>query len=40
LPLIGIFVGLGDSGFLLWDGIRSAVKDQYCPVLEEASREA
>ncbi|KAK0634115.1 beta-1,3-glucan-binding protein [Immersiella caudata] len=35
LPLIGIFVGLGISGFLVWDGMRSVVKHNYCPVLEE-----
>jgi hypothetical protein len=35
LPIIGIVIGLGISGFLVWDGIRSVVKHQYCPVLEE-----
>ncbi|KAK4157391.1 concanavalin A-like lectin/glucanase domain-containing protein [Chaetomidium leptoderma] len=35
LPIIGIFVGLAISGFLVWDGIRSVVKHKYCPVLEE-----
>lgn len=35
LPIIGIIIGLGISGFLVWDGIRSVVKHQYCPVLEE-----
>ncbi|KAK4445341.1 beta-1,3-glucan-binding protein [Podospora aff. communis PSN243] len=35
LPLIGIFIGLGISGFLVWDGIRSVVKHEYCPVLDD-----
>ncbi|KAL2144754.1 hypothetical protein VTI28DRAFT_8600 [Corynascus sepedonium] len=35
LPIIGIIIGLGISGFLVWDGIRSVVKHKYCPVLEE-----
>jgi len=35
LPLIGIFVGFGISGFLVWDGFRSVVKHQYCAVLED-----
>lgn len=35
LPVIGIVIGLGISGFLVWDGMRSVVKHKYCPVLEE-----
>jgi len=35
LPIIGIIIGLGISGFLVWDGIRSVVKHNYCLVLEE-----
>ncbi|KAK3335058.1 concanavalin A-like lectin/glucanase domain-containing protein [Neurospora tetraspora] len=35
IPLIGIFVGLAISGFLIWDGIRSVVKHKYCLVLDE-----
>jgi hypothetical protein len=35
LPILGIVIGLGISGFLVWDGIRSVVKHNYCPVLEE-----
>jgi len=35
LPIIGIFIGLGISGFLVWDGIRSVVKHKYCEVLIE-----
>lgn len=35
LPIIGIVIGLGISGFLVWDGIRSVVQHKYCPVLDE-----
>ena len=35
LPILGIIVGLGVSGFLVWDGIRSVVKHNYCLVLED-----
>lgn len=35
IPLIGIFIGLGISGFLIWDGIRSVVQHKYCLVLDE-----
>lgn len=35
LPIIGILVGLGISGVLVWDGIRSVVKHEYCMVLDE-----
>ncbi|KAH7316588.1 glucan 1,3-beta-glucosidase [Stachybotrys elegans] len=35
LPIIGIFIGLGISGFLVWDGLRSVVHHDYCPVLDE-----
>lgn len=35
LPIIGILVGLGISGFLIWDGIRSVVQHKYCVVLED-----
>lgn len=35
LPIIGILVGLGISGVLVWDGIRSVVKHNYCMVLDE-----
>lgn len=35
LPILGIVIGLGISGFLVWDGIRSVVKHKYCPVLDE-----
>jgi hypothetical protein len=35
LPIIGVLVGLGIAGFLVWDGIRSVVKHNYCLVLDE-----
>ncbi|PHH82033.1 hypothetical protein CDD82_7232 [Ophiocordyceps australis] len=35
LPIVGILVGLGLSGFLVWDGLRSVVHHKYCPVLDE-----
>lgn len=35
LPVIGILVGLGISGFLVWDGLRSVVHHKYCLVLED-----
>ncbi|OIW31275.1 beta-1,3-glucan-binding protein, partial [Coniochaeta ligniaria NRRL 30616] len=35
LPIVGIFIGLAISGFLVWDGLRSVVKHNYCLVLSE-----
>ncbi|KAL2753991.1 glycoside hydrolase family 16 protein [Sodiomyces alcalophilus JCM 7366] len=35
LPVIGILIGLGISGFLVWDGYRSVVQNKYCLVLED-----
>ena len=35
LPVIGIFIGLAISGFLVWDGISSVVKHNYCLVLSD-----
>lgn len=35
LPIIGILIGLGISGFLVWDGYRSVVQHQYCLVLDD-----
>lgn len=35
LPLLGIALGLAISGLLIWDGIRSVVKHQYCLVYED-----
>jgi hypothetical protein len=33
LPILGIVIGLGLAGFLVWDGIRSVVQHNYCEVL-------
>ncbi|KAI1478311.1 glycoside hydrolase family 16 protein [Daldinia eschscholtzii] len=35
LPIIGLIVGLGLSGLLVWDGIRSVAKHNYCLVFED-----
>lgn len=35
LPLVGILIGLGISGFLVWDGYRSVIQNKYCMVLDE-----
>ena len=34
-PLIGIFIGLGISGFLVWDGYSSVEQHNYCPVMDD-----
>lgn len=34
-PLLGILVGLGISGFLIYDGLSSVVHHDYCPVLDD-----
>ncbi|KFA64744.1 hypothetical protein S40285_01399 [Stachybotrys chlorohalonatus IBT 40285] len=35
MPIIGILIGLGISGFLIWEGIQSVVTHKYCPVMDE-----
>ncbi|KAF2668939.1 concanavalin A-like lectin/glucanase [Microthyrium microscopicum] len=35
IPLIGILIGVGVAGFLVWDGLRTVVKHSYCPVIDE-----
>lgn len=35
IPLIGLFVGLAISGFLIYDGLRTVVNHEYCPILDE-----
>lgn len=35
LPILGIVLGLGIAGFLVWDGVRSVVRHKYCEVLIE-----
>jgi hypothetical protein len=34
-PIIGMLIGLGLSGFLIWDGLRTVVHHKYCPVMDE-----
>ncbi|KAF7550701.1 hypothetical protein G7Z17_g5529 [Cylindrodendrum hubeiense] len=34
LPILGVFVGLGISAFLIWDGLRSVIHHKYCPVMD------
>ena len=35
LPVIGILIGLGLSGFLIWDGLSSVVHHKYCEVMDD-----
>lgn len=35
IPLIGLLVGLGIAGFLVFDGIQSVVHHKYCPVMSD-----
>ncbi|OAL19286.1 hypothetical protein AYO22_09830 [Fonsecaea multimorphosa] len=35
IPLIGLAIGLGLAGLLVWDGLRSVVNHKYCPVYLE-----
>ncbi len=35
IPLVGILVGLALAGFLVWDGLRTVVINQYKLVLDE-----
>jgi len=35
IPLIGLAIGFGIAGFLVWDGLRSVVHHKYCPVLSD-----
>ena len=36
IPIIGIFLGLAISGFLVYDGMRTVVNHQYCQILDES----
>jgi hypothetical protein len=40
IPLIGLFLGLAVSGFLIWEGLQTVQQHVYCPVLiqEDFSR--
>ena len=35
LPIAGILIGLGLSGFLVWDGVRNVVHHKYCSVMDD-----
>lgn len=35
IPLIGLLIGIGIAGLLIWDGLRNVVEHKYCPVLVE-----
>lgn len=35
IPMIGLLIGLGIAGFLVWDGLRTVVNHKYCPVYLE-----
>ena len=35
MPLIGLLLGLGIAGFLVYDGIRSVVHHKYCLIMSD-----
>lgn len=35
IPIIGIFLGVGFTGFLVWDGLQQNQLPKYCQVLDE-----
>lgn len=35
IPIIGLLIGLGIAGFLVWDGLTSVVHHKYCPILSD-----
>ena len=35
IPLVGLAIGLGIAGFLVWDGLRTVVIHNYCSVFED-----
>lgn len=35
IPLVGLVLGLGIAGFLVYDGLHSVVHHKYCPVLSD-----
>jgi len=39
IPLIGIAIGLGLAGFLIYEGLQSVSNHVYCPVLTETFSE-
>lgn len=35
IPLIGLFIGIGIAGVLIWDGLRNVIDHKYCDVWVE-----
>lgn len=35
IPLIGLALGFAFAGFLIYDGLKSVINHEYCPVLDE-----
>jgi hypothetical protein len=35
IPMIGLLLGMGVAGFLVYDGMSSVVRHEYCSVLNE-----
>lgn len=35
IPIVGIIIGLGIAGFLIYDGIKSVTHHKYCPVMSD-----
>lgn len=35
IPIIGLVIGFAIAGFLIYDGLKTVVHHQYCPVLSE-----
>ncbi|GME30396.1 Glycoside hydrolase family 16 [Neofusicoccum parvum] len=36
IPLIGILIGFGVTGVLIWDGLRNVIKHEYCQILDDS----
>lgn len=35
IPLIGLALGFAFAGFLIYDGLKTVISHEYCPVLDE-----
>ena len=35
IPLIGLALGFAFAGFLVYDGLKTVINHEYCPVLDE-----
>lgn len=40
IPLIGLLIGIGIAGLLIWDGLRNVVVHKYCPILDMSMAES